>query len=349
MIKIVPWWQSDPIGYLIRARFPAARLEDTSFPELGTSYDPEASNTQQAAERYRKELERLDSDSLMQRVAAQRDLDKEVARLKAEREEQERPFNRPEATAKFEHWATMSYWTIDEAVALSLGRDPGSAAWKDIQSVSRTSPFAREFAAKREVAVRAKTMGQLWDQTSPSTFLAWAERMRFSVPAGLIDAVKELGVQICDWKTLFEQQKELTEQARSEVAEKHAALLAAMENHSQSISKLRDGYQGLLNQNEEFIALKDERIEQLKARVGELETMPANKTGKSLGAKERESLLKLLIGMAIRGYSYDPKSGRSPTAKEIADDLTLVGLSLDEDTVRKYLAEARELLPGDVG
>lgn len=57
--------------------------------------------------------------------------------------------------------------------------------------------------------------------------------------------------------------------------------------------------------------------------------------------------MKLVIGMAIKGYGYDPKSGRSPFAKDVAGDLALIGLPLDEDTVRKYLAEAKELLPRD--
>ncbi len=68
---------------------------------------------------------------------------------------------------------------------------------------------------------------------------------------------------------------------------------------------------------------------------------------KEIHARVRESLLKLIIGMAIGGYGYDPKVSRSPTAKDIASDLELHGVSLDEDTVRKYLAEAKELLPGD--
>lgn len=309
--------------------------------------EPEFRNLQRQAEQYRDELGKLSGDEIVQRVAAQRELFERAARQKAEREEQARPFNRPDASADFSRWASMSYWTIDEAVALSFGREPESATWKYIQSVGTISPFASEFIKKREVAMRAKTMGQLWDQTSPSTFLAWAERMRFSVPAELVEAVKALGIQICDWKMLFDQQKELTEQARSEVAEKHAAQLAVMQDHSQSISTLRNGYQGLLDQKDELLALEGERIERLKARIDELESVQATKTEKNLGAKERESLLKLVIGMAIKGYSYDPKSGRSPTAKEIAGDLILVGLPLDEDTVRKYLAEARDLLPAD--
>lgn len=80
----------------------------------------------------------------------------------------------------------------------------------------------------------------------------------------------------------------------------------------------------------------------LKNGTGKQQTAP-----KEVHARERESLLKLIIGMAIKGYGHDPKAARSPTAKEIAGDLALHGIPLDEDTVRKYLAEAKELLPGD--
>lgn len=61
--------------------------------------------------------------------------------------------------------------------------------------------------------------------------------------------------------------------------------------------------------------------------------------------RERESLLKLVIGMAIKGYSYKPNANRNAATSEITADLRSCGIELDEDTVRKYLQEARELLP----
>jgi hypothetical protein len=64
----------------------------------------------------------------------------------------------------------------------------------------------------------------------------------------------------------------------------------------------------------------------------------------SLGARERESLLKMVIAMAVRGYKYDPSANRSKITQEIADDLRTLGLSLDVDTVRKYLKSAAVLL-----
>ena len=64
----------------------------------------------------------------------------------------------------------------------------------------------------------------------------------------------------------------------------------------------------------------------------------------TLHQKERESLLKLVIGMAMAGYKYDPTSKRNSAVSEIAHDLAAKGLGLDEDTVRKWLKVATGLI-----
>jgi uncharacterized small protein (DUF1192 family) len=350
----LPPSNSDYIKYLVRARFPDARFKGQSLASSRLQSGPGYQSTQRAAEAYWDELANLSPEELSERVAAHRALEQKAARLKAEREEQQRPFNRPEAKANLDRWASMSYWTIDEAVALSFGREPTSAPWKHIQAIEAISPFARQFAAKREVAMGAKMMGQLWEKTTPSVFLAWAERMRFSMPHELVEAVKALGIQIGDWKTLFEDQKALAEKARSELEGERAEHIAAIRSHSEYISKIRDqqnelvdSYKGLLAKRDGIIAEREKRLDALVRRIAELDSGPPAKAEKPLGAKERESLLKLVIGMAVRGYGFDPKAARTSTAKEISSDLELNGVALDEDTVRKYLAEAKQLLPGD--
>jgi hypothetical protein len=60
--------------------------------------------------------------------------------------------------------------------------------------------------------------------------------------------------------------------------------------------------------------------------------------------KERESLLKLVIGMAVGGYGYD-RSAKSKIPGQIASDLDELGLRLDVDTVRKFLKQGLELVP----
>ncbi len=339
-------WKSDPISYLVDSRFPNLKIV------LALNSRTSAANEiAEAAAVYRRELTALPKDELERLVAAQLDVVIQIAQEKAEKEEQQRSFNQPWAKADFDHWAKMSYWTIDECVALSLGKNPKAADWEYIQPIVGISPFAAEFAAKREILLRAKTMGQLWESTIPSVFLAWAERMRFSIPTEMVSALTVLGIQIADWKTLFDQQKAIIEQLQESVATKNADRMAAINAHSATITKMENqhselaaGYSALVDQKDNFIAQKDERIASLEALLNELKTSPIAKPEKPLGAKERDSLLKLVIGMAVKGYAYKPKAAKNAATKEIADDLRLMGLSLDEDTVRKYLVEARELL-----
>jgi hypothetical protein len=107
-------------------------------------------------------------------------------------------------------------------------------------------------------------MGQLRDSTIPSDFLAWADRMRVSMPVELVDAVKALGIQVGDWKTLFDKQKELAEQLQKQLKEKHDAHMAAIKDHSESITKMRnqrnelaEGYTDLLAKKNSILAIKD--------------------------------------------------------------------------------------------
>lgn len=69
--------------------------------------------------------------------------------------------------------------------------------------------------------------------------------------------------------------------------------------------------------------------------------------GHHLGTRERETLLKLVLGMAIEGYRFDPRAARNEAPAEIASDLAKHGMQLSDDTVRKWLKEAaNSVLPG---
>ncbi|MEM6649350.1 MAG: hypothetical protein AAF603_03785 [Pseudomonadota bacterium] len=63
-----------------------------------------------------------------------------------------------------------------------------------------------------------------------------------------------------------------------------------------------------------------------------------------LKATERNTLLKLIGVMAIKGYGYDPDAQRNEAIKDIANDLDLLGHSLDGKTIRKWLREATALI-----
>jgi hypothetical protein len=49
--------------------------------------------------------------------------------------------------------------------------------------------------------------------------------------------------------------------------------------------------------------------------------------------------------MAVKGYAFDPQAKRSDQISEIASDLADAGVPVSDDTVRKYLREAADLLP----
>jgi hypothetical protein len=67
---------------------------------------------------------------------------------------------------------------------------------------------------------------------------------------------------------------------------------------------------------------------------------------KALSTTERTSLLKMVIGMAIKGYSYDPEAKKSTATKDILKDLDDLGVGLDAGTLLKWLRQARdEVLP----
>lgn len=67
---------------------------------------------------------------------------------------------------------------------------------------------------------------------------------------------------------------------------------------------------------------------------------------KPLGNRERETLLKLVIGMAIGAYGHNPAAKKTDTVSQIVDDLARTGTPLSDETVRKYLKEAAALLSG---
>ena len=68
-------------------------------------------------------------------------------------------------------------------------------------------------------------------------------------------------------------------------------------------------------------------------------------TDKPLMTKERESLYKLIIGMAVAGYKYDPTAARNDAVGDIYNDLEELGVAVDQDTIRKWLREAAQQLP----
>lgn len=86
-----------------------------------------------------------------------------------------------------------------------------------------------------------------------------------------------------------------------------------------------------------FVILHDE-LEKLK------QDSPQTKWNANVSEIERSSMLKLIIGMAIDAYGYDPKGTRNAATGDkngISEKLKTRGINIDADTVRKYINEAK--------
>lgn len=269
---------NDEIEYLVLRRFPFARALD--HPPLISSRPTARGVSEESRElvtSYRAELSDLTVEELTSRLRQERAKEAEERRLKSEREENGRYFNQPHTNADFDYWSKAAHWTLDEAIALSFGKAPERVKWDNVQSFTNISPFAFQYARRRELALRAVQWKQLFDPVLPGIFLAWAKRNEILVPEKLIEVVERRGIQVADWKKLYEDSQKLLEEA------------------SVFANRLTADWQ-------ELVVKKDEFIERLKTRIETLEAANLQTSAppeKSLGTRERESLLKLVIGMAI--------------------------------------------------
>ena len=101
--------------------------------------------------------------------------------------------------------------------------------------------------------------------------------------------------------------------------------------------ELVDAVRATAGRIEDRRSLAAERDE-LREEVKRLKEEAARE--KPLSTRERETYQKIILGMAIKGYGYNPTEGRSDRPREIADDLATLGISVSDDTVRQKLKDA---------
>ncbi len=60
------------------------------------------------------------------------------------------------------YWSKVAYWTIEEGTALSYGCEPRVVNWDALEGSEY--PFAAIYAVRRDLAMRARDMGQLQEK-----------------------------------------------------------------------------------------------------------------------------------------------------------------------------------------
>jgi hypothetical protein len=95
----------------------------------------------------------------------------------------------------------MAYWSPDEAIALSFGRDPRAVNWGTVGEYTEVSPFAKEYENRLGTLRRALKMGDLPRPMTPVKFTAWALGKHYQLPPELVEHVLAFGSD-CDAEDL---------------------------------------------------------------------------------------------------------------------------------------------------
>lgn len=111
-----------------------------------------------------------------------------VSRLRIDNSQSDPIFEDAAADADFDFWCRMATWTIDEAVSLSLRKDPETVNWESLQPFLETQ-FGEQYRRIRMLALRAASAGRLNNPCVPSEFVAWAADWEIVISGELVAAV----------------------------------------------------------------------------------------------------------------------------------------------------------------
>lgn len=106
-------------------------------------------------------------------------------------------------TPDYGHWCRMPAWTVEEALSLSLGFEPGflikhTSAYA---TPSHSSPqdLAQKLAKRRDLLQRSIQYGRLEAPLTPDAFAEWVIRWDISVPAPLILSLRSHFPDLSAW------------------------------------------------------------------------------------------------------------------------------------------------------
>lgn len=218
-------------------------------------------------------------------------------------------------SADYGHWIRAARWSIEESAFLLRRIDPRKVNRHEwLREKGRREGIGQEIRDLHDLLRRAHRAGLINDPTHPSNIIAWAKEQLIELPKVLLQAAEKCGIEVPDRRRLIEDQQEQIEQLQAKIAE---------------LSGVNDAPGGA------------------KIKAGSAVRGSASADDKPLGTTERNSLLTLVIGMAVKGYGYDPAAKRNDSTGDIFSDLHSLGIGMDQNTIRKYLREGADLLPGD--
>ena len=290
----------------------------------------------EAAQRLRREMLYNSSfEYVFDEYSKHEEAIKQMIKENDDAEERKRVFNSLASNATdldYEFWSKLEYWTLEEGLALSFGKNPKIITSDKIKPYAEThykngkrqgaSPFAIEYEQRMELAKRAIIFKKLYEYSLPILFLGWLKEMGLKFPISLEQKIIKNKGKINSWKDNFD--------------------------------LLKINYDTFAaNANNEITDLK-QALNQANIRIAELDkiTSVSVKASNSyenndlLPDKSATSLLTILLAIAVKHYRYDPTDKKSTATSNIIHAVSEIGLEITDKTVKSWLDKAVEKLKG---
>ena len=227
-------------------------------------------------------------------------------------------YDAPTAAADIEYWAKVPTWSIEEIVALSLGKDPRVVSSEKFVHGTRGTEFSTAYFTRLELAERAQMAGQLSERTSASSAIDWAEVVRIAFPKRLARKVRQLEER--RMKKLQPQRQPLHVPAHEppKLEPTYSAEMSSTDKATQQI------------------------VQQQNSRAES--RSPSSRNEKLLDLREQQNLQLMVAAMAIKSYKFSRTAAKNDATQKIVKHLSDLGVDLSKATVLKNIRKGIELL-----
>ena len=232
-------------------------------------------------------------------------------------------FHGEEFDADFLKWIRRGNWTADQATALTFGKNPDRMNLDYASNGGRhPSEFAQYYVNMHERVVEAQRCGSLPNWIPPAVYVQWANENRISIPPDI-----EVGLTAAE--------NEITD-----LRQRNSELVDQVELLEDETSELKQRLMELKYQ------LDKARTSSVVAQAAnEVEEAPKRQSDES---RDRNTLLKIILSIAIEKYRYKIDGAKQSATRHIADATLRNGLKVSDDTVQKRLDEARNLFRDEI-
>lgn len=187
------------VNYFLHKKFSYVAVIAPAMAKIDTDENSEVHKQLAMIDAYKAKLQAMPVNELERLYldAQKQDINYEAS------EENLRFYNQKQATADFVHWSKAAHWSIEEAIALSFGKEPDLVSWAKIETYKDKSPFVKAYAKRRDLALRAASAKKLSDPVMPVVFINWAKEINIELPTALIEEVAKISHEDINWHKLY--------------------------------------------------------------------------------------------------------------------------------------------------